>query len=144
MNLIKSLSPILLIICFQFVSYANSRIASDSPLPCKERKLFYTVQIGVYSKIVPSSSFPKEAQPISYIKRVDGLYNYFSGKYDSRFDATVRRFELASIGLHDSYLAVYYLQKRISIKQADDLISENGSTILFKFNTDEIAENRID
>ena len=142
MKLMKSLSPILLIICFQFASYSNSRVAVESPLPCAEKNLFYTVQIGVYSKIIPTSSFPEEAHPISFIKRPDGLYNYFSGKYDCRFDATVKRFELVSLGLHDSYLAVYYLQKRISIKQADNLISENGESILFKYNKNEIAASR--
>ena len=112
---------------------------SDEIEYCTIRSLFYTVQIGVYSKPISSNAFPHEARPIYCLKRSDGLYAYFSGIYDCRFEAMAKRFEIVCKGVYDAYLAVYYNRKKISIPMADNLIEANGKSILYNSNQNILA-----
>ena len=98
---------------------------------CKVKGLFYTVQLGVYSKPVSDEAFPTIAKPIYCIKRADGLYAHFAGIFDSRFDAMEKRFDVVSKGLYEAYVACYFNSEQISMPKADELIAEHGTDILF-------------
>lgn len=98
---------------------------------CKVQGLFYTVQLGVFSNPVADDAFPEISEPIYCIKRSDGLYAYFAGVFDSRFDAMAKRYDVVSQGLYKAYVAVYYNGQQISMPQADELIAEYGDGILY-------------
>ena len=106
---------------------------------CAVKGLFYTVQLGVFSKPVIDESFPSIAKPIYCIKRADGLYSYFAGIFDSRFAAMEKRFDVVSKGLHDAYVAVYYEGKQISMPEADQLLADHGTAILY--NAEAVEDN---
>tara|TARA_B100000809_G_C14906392_1_gene448142 strand:- start:334 stop:783 length:450 start_codon:yes stop_codon:yes gene_type:complete len=130
--------------CLQFNNYAQDRLISIDPIIkkvqfCPEKGLFYTIQIGTYSKQVPDSTFPTEAKPIYSIKDKNGLYTYFSGIYDCRFEATAKRFEIVKSGIYDAHLTAYYNCEMISISNADELIATKGKSILFNSDKNEIA-----
>lgn len=108
-----------------------ARAANDIEF-CVVKKLFYTVQVDVYSKPVSSQAFPTEAQPLYCSKRKDGLYSYFSDIFDCRFEATIKRYKIVHNGVFDAYLACYYKGHQISIHMADKLIEKKGKSILYK------------
>jgi WD40-like Beta Propeller Repeat len=90
--------------------------------------LFYTVQVGVYSRPVPSKS-------VFYInplnsELIDGSkIRYTSGRYTSLNGAVDKRTEAKSLGIKDAFITAYYNGKRISLSEADKLIKDNGPSI---------------
>ena len=105
---------------------------------CTVKGLFYTVQVGVFSRLIPDAEFPEEVQPLYCIHRKDGLYAYFSGIYDSRFDAMAKRFQIARLGIYDAYVATYYNGKKVSMAVADNLLEKKGKSILYNYNDDDL------
>ncbi len=138
---------IMVITCLIFAMYSFSgskqklrmstseKLKSNQIDECTEYEMFYTVQIGVFTRLRAPSDFPDEIQSIQYIERPDGLYAYFCGMYDCRFEAMEKRFTLTNLGLYDSYVTVLYNGEQISFSEADELLEKNGASILF--NSDE-------
>lgn len=93
--------------------------------------LFYTVQVGVYSRPVPSKS-------VFYInplnsELIDGSkIRYTSGRYTSLNGAVDKRTEAKSLGIKDAFITAYYNGKRITLSEADKLLKDNGPSILVK------------
>jgi hypothetical protein len=92
--------------------------------------LFFTVQIGVYSKPVPPSTLynikPLNSQLIS-----GGRIRYTTGKYTSVESATGRKNEIVGIGISDAFVTAYYDGQRISIQQARDILARDGNKALY-------------
>jgi hypothetical protein len=102
---------------------------------CDEQSLFYSVQIGVFSRLLPKEAFPKVAFPVYYVEREDGLYAYYSGIYESRFAAMRKRYQICKEGNYDVYVAVYYKCEQVNMIEADELIEEHGEGIVYNPNT---------
>lgn len=109
----------------------NNEIPEAEIDECQVEGLFYTVQLGVFSQPVSDEDFPEISEPIYCIQRQDGLYAYFAGVFDNRFDAMTNRYDVVSQGLYEAYVAVYYNGEQISMPQADELIAEHGTNILY-------------
>jgi hypothetical protein len=111
--------------------YGNTDGAKEEVDECTVKGLFYTVQLGVFSNPIAEEAFQEIVKPVYCIKRDDGLYAYFVGIYDSRFDAMRKRYLVAKAGHYDTYVAVYYNGEQISIGEADELIAQHGDEILY-------------
>lgn len=98
---------------------------------CSVKGLFYTVQLGVYSNPIAEENFPNGSKPVYCIKRSDGMYAYFAGVFDNRFDAMAKRYDIVKEGLYEAYVAVYYDGVQITMSEADDLIALHGDAILY-------------
>lgn len=83
--------------------------------------LFFTVQIGVYSRDVPHSVM-FNLKPIVTKKTAENLFRYSTGTFDSVADATVRKDKIVQIGVTDAFVTAYYLGERITIAKAQELI----------------------
>jgi hypothetical protein len=93
--------------------------------------LFYTVQIGVYSKPVPASNI-KNISPVNSELTANNKIRYTSGIYNN-LDAAVNQRNVAKgIGINDAFITAYYNGEKITLSEADRLIKENGTTILVK------------
>lgn len=121
-----------------FPTLSNAQETERRSEECQVNELFYTVQLGVFSKQISAAAFPKEAGPVYYIKRADGKFLYFSGLFDCRFAAMRQRYNIAKSGNHDVYIASYYKREQINIVRADELIEEHGNEILYKPQTAKI------
>ena len=99
---------------------------------CEVEDLFYTVQLGVYSKQIPAGAFPSAAAPIYYMERSDGNYAYFSGLFDDRFAAMRQRYQIVKTGSYDVYVAAYFKREQVNMIKADELLEEYGESILYK------------
>lgn len=98
---------------------------------CTVKGLFYTVQIGVFSQPINEDLLPDVAKPLYCLKREDGNYAYFSGIFDSRFEAMRKRYHIVSKGQYDAYVAVYYNGQQINMADADELLAAHGDDILY-------------
>jgi peptidoglycan-associated lipoprotein len=93
--------------------------------------LFYTVQVGVYSKPVPSASL-KNISPVNSELTSTKKIRYTSGIYNNLQAAVDQRNQAKGLGINDAFITAYYNGKRITLSEADRLIKENGNTILVK------------
>ncbi len=91
--------------------------------------LFYTVQIGVYSKPVPASEL-FDVSPLNSQLTESGKIRYSTGIYASVEAAVVRKQELIEIGLVDAFVTAYYNGKRITIAESRALLETEGPEIL--------------
>jgi hypothetical protein len=93
--------------------------------------LFYTVQIGVYSKPVPAANI-KNISPVNSELTANNKIRYTSGIYNN-LDAAVNQRNVAKErGIKDAFITAYYNGEKITLSEADRLIKENGTTILVK------------
>ena len=93
--------------------------------------LFFTVQIGVYSKPANSKQL-NFVTPLITKKLPNGQLRYSSGMYSSIEAAEPKRKEILEKGVKHAYITAYYKGERITIAEAKELLSTNGESILEK------------
>lgn len=91
--------------------------------------LFFTVQIGVYSRDVDRSVL-FNLDPIVTLKTPSGLFRYSTGTFKDLESAVARKEQIVKIGITDAFATAYYNGERITIEKALSLIEENGPGIL--------------
>ncbi|MBL4705842.1 MAG: hypothetical protein JKY54_15050, partial [Flavobacteriales bacterium] len=91
--------------------------------------LFYTVQIGAYSKEVNAARDLYNIQPLNVKLAPNGLLRYSTGRYRDIPSASKRKNEVRAIGISDAFLTVYYNGERISFGEARRLIEEQGEAV---------------
>lgn len=91
--------------------------------------LFYTVQIGVYSKPVPSSEL-FNVTPLNSQLTKSGKVRYSTGIYTQIDEAIKRKNDLINTGIVDAFVTAYYNGDRISIIESKKLVSDNGPSVL--------------
>lgn len=91
--------------------------------------LFYTVQIGVYSKPVPNSAL-FNIQPLNSQRTPTGYVRYSTGIFTSEEAAAVRRDEVVQMGIADAFVTAYFNGERITVEEALQLLIRNGADIL--------------
>ncbi|MCH2234679.1 MAG: hypothetical protein MK078_10540 [Crocinitomicaceae bacterium] len=92
--------------------------------------LFFTVQIGVYSRDVPHSVF-FNLKPINTQHLENGRYRYSIGQFSSEEDANERKNEIVKLGIADAFVTAYHKGERIGMTEARRMIEKEGAKILF-------------
>ncbi len=93
--------------------------------------LFFTVQVGVYSK-------PASKKQLFYVtdlitkKLPNGQIRYSCGMFSSIAAAEPKRDEAIKKGVTQAYITAYYKGERITIYEANELLRLNGDSILEK------------
>jgi hypothetical protein len=100
--------------------------------------LFFTVQIGVYSKPVKASLLYNISPLNSQLTETNKI-RYTTGIYCNINDANKRKDEIVGIGITDAFVTAYYNGKRITIAEANELIAANGPSTLFDCAGNQIA-----
>jgi hypothetical protein len=62
----------------------------------------------------------------------DSKLRYTSGRYTNMKDASYKRDQAKSMGINDAFITAYLNGVRITITEADRLLSEKGPSILAK------------
>jgi hypothetical protein len=84
--------------------------------------VFFTVQIGVYSKPVPEGTFSYQrllVRPLS-----SGLTRYNAGVYQTALAAEQAKNTIVN-SITDAFVTAYYKGKRISLDEAARLLNQN-------------------
>lgn len=91
--------------------------------------LFYTVQVGVYSRPVPAKSM-HYINPLNSELTDTRKIRYSSGIYTTMEDAVEKRAEARVLGISDAFITAYFNGQRITLSEADRLLKEKGPGIL--------------
>ena len=84
-------------------------------------KLFYTVQVGVYSKPVSLADI-YNVQPLNVERTGLGYTRYTSGQFTDILDAETHKVYVINQGILDAFITAYYQGKRISIAKAQTIM----------------------
>ena len=92
------------------------------------RGLFYTVQIGAYTKKVTDDDL-FNIQPLNVNLTSGGLLRYSTGRYNEIPAASSRKEEVKRIGIRDAFVTVYYNGKRTTFSEARNLVAQIGDGV---------------
>ncbi len=95
---------------------ANANRAESSEVTSSD-KVFYTVQIGVFSKEIKKGSI-YDMQPLNVERTANGLLRYSVGKYDNIEAANKRKAEINAAGIGDAFVTAYKNGQRIAVADA--------------------------
>jgi WD40-like Beta Propeller Repeat len=110
-------------------AYYNDANAAKADQVEVIKGLFYTVQVGVYSKPVSKEKL-FNISPLNSELLSNGFIRYTSGQFNSLVSASSKKDNIVNIGIVDAFITAYYNGKRISVSQAQDLINQNGNSVL--------------
>ncbi len=86
--------------------------------------LFYTVQVGAFSREVPPSVLYNLSPLVS--RDVNGLVKYTCGIYSSRDEASTAKDRIRAIGIEDAFVTIFYNGQPVSAERAQQIIDEQG------------------
>lgn len=90
--------------------------------------LFYTVQVGVYSKPVSLDKI-YNIQPLNSERTATGKIRYTTGVYKEFTAADNRKTQARNAGIKDAFVTAYFNGKKITVDQARALVQQYGETI---------------
>lgn len=91
--------------------------------------LFYTVQVGVYSKPVKLDQLYNLTELNSELTS-SGVIRYTTGRFGNLTTAEARKELAIDKGVTDAFITAYYNGKRISLTEAQDLLKSNGDNVV--------------
>ena len=113
------------------VEYYNDPEAAEAEQVEVISGLFYTVQVGVYSKPVKLDQLFNLTELNSELTQ-SGVIRYTTGRFGNLKEASKRKEIAKSKGVNDAFVTAYYNGKRISLPEAEKKLAENGMGILAK------------
>lgn len=93
------------------------------------RGLFYTVQVGVYSKPTPLDRLFNLTDLNSELTQ-SGLIRYTTGRYRALASASEGKRAAVAAGVEDAFVTAYYNGRRISLSEAEAVLEREGPAIL--------------
>jgi len=113
--------------------YYNDPEAAEAKQVEITQGLFYTVQVGVYSKPVKLDQVFNLTELNSELTS-SGYIRYTSGRYANVQSASTRKNLVVEKGVTDAFITAYYNGKRISLNEARKIRAEKGESVLFNEN----------
>jgi epidermal growth factor receptor substrate 15 len=95
------------------------------------RGLFFTVQVGVYSKPVPLEKI-FNITPLNSERTETAKVRYTTGRFQGLEQARVRKDQTVALGVKDAFITAYLNGKRIPVREATMLLEKFGPSILAK------------
>ncbi len=93
----------------------------NNPIPARNPlsdNLTYFIQLGVYSKQLPDSTFGG-LYPVCFDAiKSKGLFKYYVGRFNTYTSAEIALQQVKTYGFPDSFIIVFYKGKQINIKKA--------------------------
>src|SRR5690606_32789300 len=89
--------------------------------------VFYTIQVGVYSKPITADQL-NNLTPLNSERTANGLIRYTSGIYKNIDDANAAKNRAVNLGITDAFIIAYQNGNKITVAQANELLGSNNST----------------
>ncbi len=112
-------------------SYYNVPGAAPARQVETVKGLFFTVQVGVYSKPVPLDKL-FNITPLNSERTETLKVRYTTGMYLDLEQARIRKDETVGLGVKDAFITAYLNGKRIPMREANALLEKFGPSILAK------------
>ncbi len=112
-------------------SYYNVPGAAPATQVETVRGLFFTVQVGVYSRPVALDKL-FNITPLNSERLANGTIRYTTGTYNDTDAARTRRDEAVQRGVKDAFITAYLNGQRIPVREANALLGKFGPSILAK------------
>ena len=133
---------------FDMMDFNKSLYNSDNPIPVDTKLpggVVYKVQIGAFRKPPPEDVF-KGFAPVRGENTRPGWVRYTAGLFMAKDQAQLKRNEIRALGYSDAFVVAYKDGKRISLSDAEKLITEgykapasSGSTSATASSSDQAA-----
>lgn len=109
-------------------SYYDDQNAAPATQVESVKGLFFTVQVGVYSKPVPLDEI-YNITPLNSELMDDGKIRYTSGMFNEMNDAVDYRAKMVRLGVKDAFIVAYFNGKRIPLDDAIYLNEKFGNRL---------------
>jgi hypothetical protein len=106
----------------QEVQVTVAPVAVDPNSTEANQDLYFTVQVAVYNKPLTNPTI-KGVNELLVTKTEKGQFRYSSGEFTSFAEARERKNQVITKGIPDAYVVAYYRGKRISIGEANKLLT---------------------
>lgn len=113
------------------VAYYNEPGAAPARQVETVKGLFFTVQVGVYSKPVPLGKL-FNITPLNSELTETAKVRYTTGHYTDTEQARKRKDEAVALGVKDAFITAYLNGKRIPVREGVALLEKFGPEILAK------------
>lgn len=113
----------------QRASYYNESDAAPAVQVEMVKGLFFTVQVGVYSKPVSTTQL-FNISPLNSEQIAGGQIRYTSGMFPSVELAQTQKQYVVNAGVSDAFITAYFNGNRISVAQARVLLQTEGDAVL--------------
>ncbi len=110
-------------------AYYNDPNAAPARQVETVKGLFFTVQVGVYSKPTALDRL-FNITPLNSERTETGKIRYTTGMFLSVATASVRRVEAVGLGVKDAFVTAYLNGRRIPMQEANALLARFGPSIL--------------
>jgi hypothetical protein len=104
---------------------ANKPIPIDAPVG---NGLVFRVQIGAFKTVLPNNTF-KGLNPVNGENAANGYIRYTAGNFNKFENANGVKNDLQKLGYSDAFVVVYFNGKRISLREAMDILAREGKSI---------------
>jgi hypothetical protein len=111
------------------VGYYNAPNAAPATEVESITKLFYTVQVGVYSKPVSLGDI-FNIQPLNVERTGLGYTRYTSGQFSDILEAETHKDYVINQGITDAFITAYFQGKRVSVERAQTLMLTTPEAVL--------------
>ena len=127
----------------------NQTINNNPPITTEEVKdgiskdvrniegVFYTIQVGVYSKPITADQL-NNLTPLNSERTANGLIRYTSGIYKNLNDANAAKNRAVNLGITDAFIIAYQNGNKITVAQANELLGSNNNSTSANNNTTEV------
>ena len=96
-------------------------------------KLLYTVQVGVYKRLIPARRL-YNLSPLYYDTLANRNIRYSIGLFDNLAGAIEARNRVVDVGIRDAFVIPFYNRKRIRLEEAQELEAREGKSVLVSGN----------
>jgi len=110
---------------------AGEAYNNTKPIPvdaAMEGGLVFRVQIGAFKTLLPNNTF-KGLNPLNVQTAPNGYYRYTAGNFNQYELANAVKNDLKNIGYSDAFVVGYYNNKRITLKEALEILNKEGKTV---------------
>ncbi len=105
--------------------------------------VFFTIQVGVYSKPVTADQL-SNVTPLNSEKIANGLIRYTSGVHKTLDDANSAKDRIRTLGISDAFVIAYANGNRVKVSEALDYLKVSDNNSANESNNEENITNNIE